>query len=121
MIVVDVSPGGRDGAALPTAGPLFHRWGRGGRGGGGGEEVGRQGFRFVFIPEITSPFKLCIPCKKNCVERVEFVNGFNVADPDPHQKWKAGSGSESQVKILNHCFELPAKVLLLHIHQGLLL
>ncbi len=67
MIVVDVGPGGRDGATLPTAGPrsaLFHRRGRGGRGGGGGEEGGSQGFRFVFIPEITSPFKLCIPCKK---------------------------------------------------------
>ncbi len=50
---------------------------------------------------------------------MEFVNGFNVADPDPHQKWKAGSGSESQVKILIHCFELPDKVLLLHIRHPL--
>jgi hypothetical protein len=77
MIVVDVGPGRGDRAALPTAGPrsaLFHRWGRGG--GGGGQEVGSQGFRFVFIPEITSPCKLCIPCKKNCVES-------SVADPDP--------------------------------------
>ncbi len=58
VIVVDVGPGGRDRATVPTAGPLLHRWGRGG--GGGGEEVGCQGFRFVLIPEIISPFKLCI-------------------------------------------------------------
>jgi hypothetical protein len=67
VIVVDVGPGGGDRAALPTAGPLFYRWGRGRGGGGGGEEVGCQGFRFVFIPEITSPFKLCIQCKKICL------------------------------------------------------
>jgi hypothetical protein len=46
---------------------------------------------------------------------MEFVMVISVADPDPHQKWKGGS--ESQVKILIHCFEFPDKVLLLHIHD----